>query len=149
MCIYLNDVIEQDHRFVKKKVRASQCFKSFHTEERTLEGIEAMNTMRKGRVKVSRAVKKNSSPITDTRAAARRISGALEAIPGRHFWAIGYGAWSTGNITEEAVQEYLEHRHPSNRENDPFGVYFNILGSQKFFATLPVGRHLRRGSVDL
>ncbi len=22
---------------------------------------------------------------------------------GRHFWVIGYGAWSTGNITEEAV----------------------------------------------
>jgi putative transposase len=40
---------------------------------------------------------------------------------GRHFWAIGYGAWSTGNITEEAVQEYLEHhRHPSNQESDPF-----------------------------
>ncbi len=28
---------------------------------------------------------------------------------GRHFWAIGYGAWSTGNITDEMVQEYLEH----------------------------------------
>jgi len=28
---------------------------------------------------------------------------------GRHFWAVGYGAWSTGNITEEMVQEYLEH----------------------------------------
>jgi transposase-like protein len=26
---YLNNVIEQDHRFVKKKVRASQCFKHF------------------------------------------------------------------------------------------------------------------------
>jgi transposase-like protein len=38
---YLNNVIEQDHRFVKKKVRAAQCFKSFHTAERTLEGIEA------------------------------------------------------------------------------------------------------------
>ena len=24
---YLNNVIEQDHRFIKKKVRASQCFK--------------------------------------------------------------------------------------------------------------------------
>src|ERR1700742_1164976 len=36
---------------------------------------------------------------------------------GRHFWAIGYGAWSTGNITEEMVQEYLEHhRDPSTRE---------------------------------
>jgi putative transposase len=40
---------------------------------------------------------------------------------GRHFWAIGYGAWSTGNITDEVVQEYLEqHRHPSNQQSDLF-----------------------------
>jgi putative transposase len=41
---------------------------------------------------------------------------------GRHFWATGYGAWSTGNITDEIVQEYLEHhRSDSNKdENDPF-----------------------------
>ena len=39
---------------------------------------------------------------------------------GKHFWAIGYGAWSTGNITDEQVQEYLEHhRQPSNGDNDP------------------------------
>ena len=38
---YLNNVIEQDHRFGKKKVRASQCFKSFQTAGRTPEGIEA------------------------------------------------------------------------------------------------------------
>jgi len=48
---YLNNIIEQDHRFVKKKVRASQCFKSFHTAERTLEGIEAMHMIRKGQIK--------------------------------------------------------------------------------------------------
>ena len=48
---YLNNVIEQDHRFVKKKVRVSQCFKRFHTAERTLEGIEAINMVRKGQVK--------------------------------------------------------------------------------------------------
>jgi len=48
---YLNNIIEQDHRFIKKKVRAAQCFKSFHTAERTLEGIEAVNMMRKGQVK--------------------------------------------------------------------------------------------------
>ena len=48
---YLNNVIEQDHRFVKKKVRASQCFKRFHTAERTLEGIESINMIRKGQVK--------------------------------------------------------------------------------------------------
>ena len=40
---------------------------------------------------------------------------------GRHFWAIGYGAWSTGNISEEVVKEYLEHhRRPSNREAEDF-----------------------------
>jgi putative transposase len=41
---------------------------------------------------------------------------------GRHFWATGYGAWSTGNITDEMVQEYLEHHRSDNNkdENDPF-----------------------------
>jgi putative transposase len=28
---------------------------------------------------------------------------------GQHMWGIGYGAWSTGNITDEMVQEYLNH----------------------------------------
>ena len=28
---------------------------------------------------------------------------------GRHLWGIGYGAWSTGNITDAMIQEYLEH----------------------------------------
>jgi transposase-like protein len=48
---YLNNIIEQDHRFIKRKVRSSQCFKRFHTAERTIEGIEAINMMRKGQVK--------------------------------------------------------------------------------------------------
>jgi transposase-like protein len=48
---YLNNIVEQDHCFIKKKVRTSQCFKSFHMAERTLEGIEAMNMIRKGQVK--------------------------------------------------------------------------------------------------
>ncbi len=48
---YLNNVIEQDHRFIKKKARASQCFKRFQTAERTLEGIEAVNMIRKRQIK--------------------------------------------------------------------------------------------------
>jgi putative transposase len=40
---------------------------------------------------------------------------------GKHFWAIGYGAWSTGNISEKMVEEYLEHhRESSNNDNDNF-----------------------------
>ncbi len=39
---------------------------------------------------------------------------------GKHFWAIGYGVWSTGNMSDEMVQEYLEHhRNPSNRDTNP------------------------------
>ena len=48
---YLNNVIEQDHRAVRRRWRAMQCFRSFHTAERTLEGVEAMHMLRKGQVK--------------------------------------------------------------------------------------------------
>jgi len=38
---------------------------------------------------------------------------------GRHFWSVGYGAWSSENITDEMVQSYLEHhRNASNADND-------------------------------
>ena len=40
---------------------------------------------------------------------------------GRHFWAIGYGCWSTGNITDEMVNEYLEHhRKPDDNNGENF-----------------------------
>ncbi len=37
---------------------------------------------------------------------------------GKHFWAMGYGAWSTGNITDEMVQQYLEHHRNKNDEDN-------------------------------
>ena len=39
---------------------------------------------------------------------------------GRHFWAIGFGCWSTGNITDKMVDEYLEHHRKSNNDTDSF-----------------------------
>ena len=40
---------------------------------------------------------------------------------GRHFWAIGFGCWSTGNITDEMVNEYLEHhRRPKDDDLSEF-----------------------------
>lgn len=48
---YLNNIIEQDHRFIKKRVRACLGYRSFDTAERTLQGVEVMNMMRKGQVK--------------------------------------------------------------------------------------------------
>lgn len=48
---YLNNVIEQDHRAIRRRWRAMQCFRSFHTAERTIEGIEAAHMMRNGQIK--------------------------------------------------------------------------------------------------
>ena len=40
---------------------------------------------------------------------------------GQHFWAIGFGCWSTGNITDEMVNEYLEHhRKPEEGKDENF-----------------------------
>jgi transposase-like protein len=48
---YLNNIIEQDHRFIKKRARACLGYRSFDTAERTLQGVEAVNMIRKGQVK--------------------------------------------------------------------------------------------------
>ncbi len=39
---------------------------------------------------------------------------------GRHFWASGYGVWSSGNITDKMVDDYLEHhrRKDDSDENN-------------------------------
>ena len=39
---------------------------------------------------------------------------------GKHLWGIGYGAWSTGNITEEIVQEYLKRHKSSSNDTEEF-----------------------------
>jgi transposase-like protein len=48
---YLNHVIEQDHRFIKRLTRPALGFASFHTARRTLAGYEIMNMIRKGQVR--------------------------------------------------------------------------------------------------
>ncbi len=48
---YLNNIVEQDHRNIKRIVKLMMGFKSFNTARRTLSGIEAMNMIRKGQVK--------------------------------------------------------------------------------------------------
>jgi IS6 family transposase len=47
---YLNNLVEQDHRFIKRLVRPGLGFFSFETAWRTLQGYEVMNIIRKGQV---------------------------------------------------------------------------------------------------
>ena len=50
-CKYLNNVVEQDHRGSKKRVWLARGYQSFPTAWRTLQGIEAVHMIRKGRVR--------------------------------------------------------------------------------------------------
>ncbi|WP_298855699.1 IS6 family transposase [uncultured Ruegeria sp.] len=44
---YLNNLIEQDHRFIKRRIRHMCGFKSFRSASATLDGIEVANMIRK------------------------------------------------------------------------------------------------------
>jgi IS6 family transposase len=48
---YLNNIIEQDHRFIKKRITASLGFRSAEGAWRTIEGYEAMHAIRKGQIR--------------------------------------------------------------------------------------------------
>lgn len=37
---------------------------------------------------------------------------------GGYFWAIGFGAWTTGNVTKEMVNEYLKQHNEKSNQND-------------------------------
>jgi transposase, IS6 family len=48
---YMNNIQEQDHRFIKRRIRQSQWFQYFDTARKTISGYEAMHMIRKGQVK--------------------------------------------------------------------------------------------------
>ncbi|NQZ68905.1 MAG: IS6 family transposase [Lentisphaeria bacterium] len=50
-CKYLNNIIEQDHRRIKRITRLMLGFKNFHSAQSTLAGIELMAMLKKGQMK--------------------------------------------------------------------------------------------------
>jgi putative transposase len=47
---YFNNIVKQDHRTIKKRIRPMLGFKSFVSASATLEGIEVANMIRKGQL---------------------------------------------------------------------------------------------------
>ena len=47
---YLNNIVEQDHRAIKRKTRPMLGFKSFWSAAKTIAGIELMHMIRKGQM---------------------------------------------------------------------------------------------------
>jgi transposase, IS6 family len=48
---YLNNIVEQDHRAIKRRVNASLGFRCFEGAQKTIQGYEAMHMIRKGQVR--------------------------------------------------------------------------------------------------
>ena len=47
---FLNNMVEQDHRTIKKRIRPMLGFKTFASASATPEGIEVANMIRKGQM---------------------------------------------------------------------------------------------------
>ena len=47
---YLNNIVEQDHQFIKKRVRSMLGLKSLRTAKSIISGIEAMHIVKKGQL---------------------------------------------------------------------------------------------------
>ncbi len=48
---YLNNIVEQDHRFIKRIIAPMLSLQSFHSASKILKGIEALNMVKKGQIK--------------------------------------------------------------------------------------------------
>ena len=48
---YLNNILEQDHRAIERRVKAKQSFREFRAARRTMTGYEAMHMIRKGQAR--------------------------------------------------------------------------------------------------
>ena len=47
---YLNNIVEQDHRTIKRRIAITTGFKEFESAQRTLAGIENINIIRKNQI---------------------------------------------------------------------------------------------------
>jgi transposase-like protein len=50
-CPCLNNIVEQDHRAIKRRINAKQGFRSFEAAQRTIQGYEVIHMIRKGQVR--------------------------------------------------------------------------------------------------
>ena len=98
---YLNNIIEQDHRFIKKITRPMKGFKAFHSASATVEGIEdsgfsreqvdALTEFMDGSVAtkadIERLDGKITAEITELSGEIKEVRGELKAdIAGLNEW---------------------------------------------------------------
>ncbi len=71
----MNNIVEQDHRFIKRRVNPGWEFGSYPTAWRTIQGYETMNMIRKGQIEGA-----EKGNIVAQILAHRRTKQAAEAV---------------------------------------------------------------------
>ena len=59
---YLNNIVEQDHRHIKRITTPMGCFRKMHTAARTIAGIELMNMIKKNQLNFTKHIDQNLTP---------------------------------------------------------------------------------------
>ena len=62
-CKYLNNIVEQDHRFIKRLTKHMMGFKNFYCAQRTLAGIELMRMLKKGQMRYQAGMSKTPAEL--------------------------------------------------------------------------------------
>jgi putative transposase len=57
-CKYLNNIVEQDHRLIKRITKPILGFMNFYCAQRTLAGIELIRMLRKGQLRCQACMSK-------------------------------------------------------------------------------------------
>ena len=76
---YLNNIVEQDHRFIKKIKNRMLGFKSFQAVDSTLKGIEAMHMLGKGQVELQ------NSPVSSVVKFINNLTYTCDRCMSRYF----------------------------------------------------------------
>jgi putative transposase len=79
---YLNNLIEQDHRRIKKRLRPMLGLKSVETAAIVISGIELAEKIKKGQFKIGKLGGRRAMPQEIYRAAlaARSVSGSTQRL---------------------------------------------------------------------
>jgi putative transposase len=51
----LNNIVDQDHRNIKRRIASATGFKEFESAQRKLSGIEVVSVIRKNQIEISKA----------------------------------------------------------------------------------------------
>ncbi|NME71011.1 IS200/IS605 family transposase [Flammeovirga aprica JL-4] len=103
------------------------CCKSLLIQICEAEGIEILKgVLSKDHVHIEYPLNKSLSEILKrmkgrtSRLLQQEFPNLRKRYWGKHFWAGGYGAWSTVNVIDQMVNDYLEHHRSDTNDNSNF-----------------------------